>query len=64
MCQIKHFIQEFIFGGLIIHQSFTLGQKNWPLKKNSIAFGNQLKVANYTGCQTKFTVKHLAHFSP
>ena len=58
MCQIKHFIQEFILGRLIIYHSFTLDQKMWPLKKNSIAFGNQLKVANYTGCQTKFTVQN------
>ena len=33
-------------------------------KKIAIVFGNWLKVANYTGCQTKFIVQHLAHFWP
>ena len=49
-------------GGLIIYHNLTLVQKNWPLKKNLNVFGNQLKVANYAGCQNKFIVKHLAHF--
>jgi hypothetical protein len=49
--QIKKIIQEFILGGLIIYHNLTLVQKNWPLKKFVNVFGNQLKVANYAGCQ-------------
>ena len=59
--QIKKVIQEFILGGLIIYHNLTLVQKNWPLKKIANVFGNQLKVANYAGCQNKFIVKHLAN---
>ena len=62
--QIKKIIQEFILGGLIIYHNLTLIQKNCPLKKIANVFGNQLKVANYAGCQNKFIVKHLAHFLP
>ena len=61
MGRIKYFIQEFIFEGLIIHLSFTLGQKNWPYQKKAIVFVNGWKVANYTECKTKFIVQHLAH---
>ena len=57
MGKIKKCIQEFILGGLIIHHYFNLGQKNWPLKKIANVFGNQLKVANYAGCQNRFIVK-------
>ena len=60
----KNNIQEFILWGLIIHHSFNLGQQILPLKKIAIVFGNWWKVANYTGCQTKFIVQHLAHFWP
>ena len=49
-------------GGLIIYRNLTLVHKNWPLKKLANGFANQLKVANYAGCQNKFIVKHLAHF--
>ena len=49
---------------LIVHMnfyhSFTLRQKFWPLKKFAF-FGNQWKVAIYTGCQNNFIVKHPAH---
>ena len=60
--QIKKGLQEFILGGLIIYHNLTLIQKNWPLNKIANVSGNQLKVANYAGCQNKFIVKHLAHF--
>ena len=62
--QIKKIIQEFILGGLIIYHNLTLVQKNWPLKKIANVFGNQLKGANYAGCQNKFIVKSLVNFWP
>ena len=34
------------------------------IKKNANVFGNQFKVAYYAGCQNKFILKHLVHFSP
>ena len=51
-------------GGLIIYHNLTLIQKKLAIKKIVNIFGNQLKVANYAGCQNKFIVKHLAHFLP
>ena len=62
--KLKKNIQEFIMGGLIIYHNLTLIQKIWPFKKIANVFGNQLKVANYAGCQNKFIVKYLAHFLP
>ena len=61
---IKNSIQEFILGGLIIYNSFTLGKENLSLKKKGIFLGNQWKVADYTGCQQQFIVQHPAHFWP
>ena len=51
-------------GGLIIYHNLTLVQKNLPLNKIANVFGNQLKVANYAGCQKKFIVKNVEHFLP
>ena len=43
---------------------FYFGPKKLADKKIAIVFGNQWKVANYTGCQIKFFVQHLKHFWP
>ena len=47
------FNQEFISGGLIIYNTFTLGHKLWPLKKLPI-LGYLWKRAFYSGCQKYF----------
>ena len=49
--QIKKNIQEFILGGLNIYHNLTFVQKKFAIKKIDNGFGNQLKVANYAGCQ-------------
>ena len=41
-----------------------LWPKNLAIKEIAMVFGNRWKVANYTGCQTKLIVQHLAHFAP
>jgi hypothetical protein len=44
-------------------QFFYFEQKKIAIK-NGIFFGNEWKVALYTGCPNDFTVQHPAHFLP
>ena len=43
-------IQEFILWGVVIYHSFTVSKRVWSLNLFAF-FGNQWKVAIYTGCQ-------------
>ena len=61
---MKNLNQEFRLGGLIIYHSINLSPKNNAIKKSTIFFLNQRKVAIYTGCQNKFIVQHPAHLLP
>ena len=51
-------------GGLIIYHNFTFYQTKLSVKQiGTFFYGNQWKVANYTGCQ-KIIVQQLTHFKP